>query len=66
MRPNESCNIVTSVLGSEVSVWMGEVSSAAEVECWTMAGTCLSCCGRTVLMVVLREIGASVLVSNYR
>lgn len=31
-RPNESCNTVTSVLGSEISVWMGEVLSGAGVE----------------------------------
>jgi hypothetical protein len=31
MRPNESCNTVTSVLGSEISVWMGEVLSVGGV-----------------------------------
>ncbi len=50
-RPNVSCMIVTSVLGSETAVCVGEaIAVVVMVLCWAMAEGCGSCGERTVLV----------------
>ena len=73
-RPNVSCMTVTSVLGSETAVCVGEAIAVVVMAlCWAMAEACGSCaCGERTVLVGLRETGwlfcASVLApfsSNY-
>jgi hypothetical protein len=51
MRPNVSCMIVTSVLGSETAVCVGDVIAVVVmVLCLAMAEACGACGERTVLV----------------
>ena len=50
-RPNVSCMTVTSVLGSETAVCVGEAIAVVVMAlCWAMAEACGSCGERTVLV----------------